>query len=219
MTITKKTRLVPAPFVGTVVHIRVGEPLAFKFRAGVLTAGSEHVTVSWGDGVVEEFATGLADVGHVYPSPGDYVIKISDDVTSVCIGAMDETSDYCTIYAPMVTCVSSNASRLVSFPSYSFQNCFNMTTFDVVGSSLVSLFSGVFKDCRALEGEFRFPNISRLVGITPQFAGCTKISVLHFAREHENAITSSSGYKADPTLGTGVEGVCRFDLPDGVPRS
>lgn len=218
MIITKKTRLIPAPFVGTVVRIRVGAGLAFKFRAGVLAAGSDHVTVSWGDGAVEEFAAGLADVGHDYPSPGEYVIEISDDVTSVCIGDSDETSDACTVYAPMVTRVSSNASRLVTFPSYSFQNCCSMKTFDVAGSSLAALFSGVFKDCRALEGELRFPNVSRLVGITPQFTGCTKVAALHFAREHESAITSSSGYKADPTLGTGVEGVCRFDLPEEIPR-
>lgn len=204
----------PPPFVGSVLAIRVGEGLRFKLRSATLAEDCGHYTIDWGDGTSDTFDSDQNGIEHVYPAPGDYRVRISDEVVDILVGAPDDASDYSTIYAPMLTGFRSNGTRLEEFPSSTFRNCVNLADLDVAESALNSIRGAAFRNCPALSGELRFPRVDavRGTGATQPFAGCPNVTALRFGRANEDAITSGAAYRDDPTLGTGVEGVCRFDL-------
>ena len=217
MNIIRKSRLLPATptFVGTSLDIRVGEGLVFKICSGKIAEDCDRITVDWGDGSVpEEFAASLNGAAHAYPSPGEYRLGISDDVKSLAVGTVGESSEYTAVYAPMVTGFFSNASRLDSAPAFGFHNCVNLRRFDVSRANLKTIAGAAFKNCSALDGEILLPDVESVVGSSAliPFGGCPRIAALHFAAKNEAAIVAGTSFKSDPTLGTGVEGVCRFDL-------
>ena len=214
--ITKKVRLIPAPFVGTKIKISVLDSLKFKIRVLVLAEGHDKIAIEWGDGSTQFLNKTSTSVEHDYPSTGDYIIKLSDDVKHICIGFPNGESEYHTIYAPMVRGFSSNATQLLLIPGFGFHNCVNLQCFDVAKSGVKSILSESFKNCASLSGELFFPKVNELNGDSSSmpFAGCTKITAIHFANANAAAITASTAYNADEghTLGTGVKDVCKFDL-------
>lgn len=214
--ITKKVRLIPAPFVGTTIRIRVGDGLVFKFRNVVLAEGCTSITIDWGDGTTEVYNASISGGAHSYPAPGEYCIRISDDTKNICIGFSNDESEYTTVFAPMVLLFTSNAKKLSIIPGYGLCNCINLTCFDVSSSNVRTISSAAFKNCSGLSGELFFPEVGTIQGgaTTLPFYGCTGITALHFKEANEAAITSSQAYNADEehTLGTGVKDVCCFDL-------
>ena len=205
----------PPPFVGTTVTIRVGEGLAFKLRAVPLADGCESATVDWGDGsAVETFFEKIADAVHEYPAPGEYRIRISDDVRYIAIGSSTADSDYNLVYAPMVRKIVSNGQYLTQVAAYSYRNCHNLETADFSESNLHTLPAGCFMDCRSLTGELYFPKVDNVVGssISMPFANCSRLTAIHFADLYKSKITAGNAYRTNSTLGTGVPDICRFDL-------
>ena len=211
--ITKKVTLLPAPFVGTRVRIRVPHSpdagLTFKILSATRADDCESFEVDWGDGQKEERG-GMMSYGHTYAAAGEYEIKISDGVKS--LGLSTPTNAYPSQYVPSVLSVVTKATRLTNF--HCFRGCRNMHTFDMVESAVNTLASYAFVDCASLLGNIYLPRINDLPTTNRlPFAGCTGgITRIHFSAEHESAIRNSAAFLADPTLGTGVEGVCRFDL-------
>lgn len=217
--ITKKVRLIPAPFVGTILNVRVGDGLVFKIRGVRLAEGCEHITLDWGDGEIQVFDRTITDAAHSYPSPGEYTIRISDDIRNFSFSGETPESEYTTVYAPMLTGFATNATRLAIISSHAFHNAYNLSRLDISGSAAEIISAASFKGCAALEGEFYFPRVNDVRGegaggIALPFEGCVNITALHFSEQFEEQIKAGSAYNGDRghTLGTGIEDVCRFDL-------
>ena len=211
--ITKKVRLAPTPFIGTVLTIRVDENRTFGIRSALCAAGCGPVVVDWGDGTIEEFDGNLAGVEHNYSNSGTYDIRLSDDLTQMFLSDSTDTSSYSAVYAPMVRGFRTNATRLNVIQAYQFHNCANLVCFDVVDGAIKAIAGGAFKNCSSLE-RLLLPhvvNVSSTASSLP-FAGCSSLASIHFASENKEKIKSGSAYGFDPTLGTGVKDVCHFDL-------
>ena len=205
--ITKKVRLVPAPFVGTRITINLTNNPTFTLCQLQLAELSSSVTIDWGDGVVESFGDS-AVCRHTYPSAGLYVIKISDDVAILFSQSEQDDTDKKAIIA-----IESNAETMDSILTGAFSGCSNLASLEIDASKISSIGYSAFKDCASLPPFLNLHNVNNLISrltLLP-FSGCTNIREIHFSKANEEAIMASSAYKTDPTLGTGVEGICRFD--------
>lgn len=210
--ITKKVRLVPAPVRGSVLTVNIDEGLIFKIRSLALAEGRDRGTIDWGDTKITTVTSNSTDIEHIFPATGQYLIKFSDDFRA--IGISYGKKEYTSTYAPMTVGFFSDASRLTEIPLTGFYCCTNLARLDVSASAVEKIDSIAFAKCSALEGELSFPKVATVVGsaAAEPFMECTGITALHFASENEAAITASTAYTKDPTLGTGVEDVCVFDL-------
>lgn len=211
MTITKKTRLLPLPFIGSILDVSIDEGLVFKIRIARLAEGREHITVDWGDDTREVFDGNISSVSHTYPAQGDYRIRLSDDVEYISISSQATTSAYYAVYAPMVRGFHSNAKRLKAFKSYAFRHCVNLSSFDVKNADIETINERAFEDCPSLPNELSFPSVKDIQGTTDTlpFAGCSSITALHFAKANEEAIRALSGF--DTAFGA-ANATVSFDL-------
>jgi len=100
---------------------------------------------------------------------------------------------------------------LDSMNSRSFWNCEKLEAIELP-TGVYELPSGCFEGCVALSGEIMLPSVEKIMGSIGVFTGCTRISGIHFAAANEATVKASAAYQADPTLGTGVANVCKFDL-------
>lgn len=214
--ITKKVTLLPVPFVGTKIRIKVpsSSDASLEYRIWVVRRadGCDSFTIDWGDGVHEKKTSHL-NQGHVYDAPGEFEIRISDEINYLVICTPNGgTGLYPTQYTPSVLSLVTNATKLLELGS--FNGCRNMSTFDIRDSSVSTLSENSFINCTSLSGDIFLPRISDLPYTDRQpFDGCTGgITHIHFSAEHEEAIRNSAAFLADPTLGTGIENVCLFDL-------
>ena len=213
--ITKKVTLLPAPFVGTRIKIRVPSTdegdLEYRIFAAVRADDTESFDVDWGDGSTET-KSGIVSRGHIYAAPGDYEIKISDGIKSLACSSSGGSAPFLSKYGPSVLSLVSNATKLARLGC--MYGCRNMRTFDIRKSAVSELGEKIFVDCASLSGDIYLPRISELPYTDTQpFAGCTGgITRIHFSAEHESAIRNSAAFLADATLGTGVADVCKFDL-------
>lgn len=210
--ITKKVRLVPAPVRGSVLTVNIGEGLTFKIRSLAIAEGRDHGTIDWGDTKITTVTSNSTDIEHIFPATGQYLIKFSDDFRA--IGISYGKKEYTSTYAPMTVGFFSDASRLTEIPLAGFYCCTNLARLDVSASAVEKIDSIAFAKCSALEGELSFPKVATIVGsasVEP-FTNCVGITALHFADANKESIITGAAYAADPTLGTGVENVCWFDL-------
>ena len=190
--ITKKVRLIPAPFVGSILKIQLGQIRNFKFRKGLLADGCERVVIDWGDGSTEEFTESFSGVEHNYADQGNYAIRISDGSKYIGIGHIEDDDEFCTVYAPMVVGFYSNAQNMNTLSAYTFKKCVNLAEFDVSASAINKIGKGAFTGCSKLVGKLYFPKVDNLEEAegTMPFTGCSGITELHFAKEHELEIKS-----------------------------
>ena len=185
--------LKPAPFVGTRITINVGEGLKFKLRSATLADGCVRATVDWGDDTEPTiFDSGISAAEHIYPRQGEYSIQISDDIRRLIIGHSNPSSEYCTVYAPMVVGFSSNATRLTTITNHCFHNCRNLSRFDISKSAVSEIAASSFIDCAALSGDLDFPKVDNITGedYSLPFGGCPNITGLHFALSNRAVIES-----------------------------
>ena len=210
--ITKKVRLMAAPeppFVGTTLKVKVeGDDLTFGIGTGTLASGHESISVDWGDGQRESFEK-ITKATHTYAKAGTYEIGLSDDV-----GILIVTGLIFPEHAPKIIAVKSNAQSFSYFGDSSFADCANLHEVDVRESTMNNLLGRQFKDCVSLSGELFFPKVARINGsnASAPFCGCTGgITAIHFASVNQATITSSSGFRNDPTLGV-PEAEIKFDL-------
>jgi hypothetical protein len=204
----------PPPFVGTRIKIAVTEEnLNFGIFSIALAPGSEQFTIDWGDGKVQQFI-GITGLWHPYERPGNYEIRLSDDVGALQIGSSSASDEkFANEYPQMVLSFVTNAANLNELKSQAFYNCSNMSVFDMPVSPVTFLNSDTFKNCSALQGRIDIPRITG-IGARPTirfFTGCTGLTEIHFPASSEEAITSAGSYLADPTLGSG-NARCVFDL-------
>lgn len=207
MKIICKTTLLP--FFRTKLKIALAEDkLNFKIASLETAPGSEKFTIDWGDGTSQE-EIGTTGLGHIYPQPGEYVIRISDDISALV--AVDATEEM-QFFAPCYLSFWSNATQLKILKSQAFRNCANLTMADFAASAINNLYPGVFYGCTALPSVIYMPKVNTFhgPGMVPPFKGCSQITELHFSAANEAAIKASTTWAKDPTIGTGTA-TCFFD--------
>lgn len=199
----------PPPFVGTKLGIEItADDLTWGMASGRLADGSEVVRIDGGDGT-RETKSGISQIVHTYPALGRYVVSLSDDLAALKAAVITKTSPFYA-YAKRITDIWSNAQRLDELPTVAFLDATSLRTLDLSQSSIETLGNNSFKGCTALQPELFLPSVTKPNGAV--FSGCTQLEAIHFAEANEAAITSLPSFNADPTLGTGVPKVCRFDL-------
>ena len=201
----------PPPFVGTKIKIAVSaDELGFGINHIEKSDEVTEFSVDWGDGITEE-GRSITNLTHFYSTPGSYEIRISDGINNLTLAAYQGETKFVTTYPLAVREVQINATRLTSVGTGCFYNCKNLTKVGFTAPNVATMPSRCFQGCASLSGRLDFPAIASLGRILP-FAECTGgITEIHFPAASEVAITSSSIYKADPTLGSG-NAVCVFDL-------
>lgn len=107
----------------TVLVIRASpESMTAEIAQGGLAPGSTVVSVDWGDGTVESMP-GISYARHTYARAKDYVVKISDDISS--FGYADRNWDGNPIRLMLVELVCIG-TKVTSIVSYGFNNCKSM---------------------------------------------------------------------------------------------
>ena len=204
MKIAINTTLLPYP-PSTRLRIRLAEDgMQRKISSIVLAAGHANCAIDWGDGTVET-VTRLPP--HTYAKAGEYIVRLSDDVSALTVSNRNDTD-------PTLLAFASNATLLGKIQQFCFDGCTYLQRIDVRESGLTSLDRMAFRYCTSLSSELYFPKVNQLSGTATSevFAGCTGgITKIHFAKVNEAAIKASAPYQGDPTLGTGTA-VCVFDL-------
>jgi len=202
------------PFVGTRLDVAVGSEQGLKFGMGKLTLaeGREGFSVDWGDGAVDRFAETTENVVHQYARAGRYEVRVSDDVQAILVSGSPTTSA-CTVYAPCVLNVRSDATALTSFNVASFHSCANLVSFDAERAGITRLTANLFKNCTSLTSPIRLPSVSGITGSAgaQPFAGCTGLREIHFSAQHEEALRATACYRNDPHLGA-ANATVSFDL-------
>lgn len=206
--ITKKVRLIPATFVGTHIKIALEDPVSLKW--GMLKVkiaeGHEKAVIDWGDGVLEDL-TRSKSITHTYQNPGEYEVRISDDVSLLCCSSVQGSSEYRSIYAPMIREFITNSPTLETLDYCCFRSALNLNVVNCAGIGLRSLGSWAFCACPLLPERLDFPHV---IDIAPDtFTYSPSIAELHFASANAEAISALPGY--DTCFGA-ENAVCKFDL-------
>lgn len=210
--IIKKVKIIasPAPpFVGTRLGIRIVDDADFAFYKATLADDSTAVRIEWGDGMsVELPADQLSAVSHSYPGPGEYEIRISDDIKSVSFTGTG--LDYVRT-AAMIRSFSTTGTKLRTLNIRAFKGCVNLVSVDLSAAFVSTFQPGVFENCTGLSGIVRLDSVATLQGNVQPFNGCTGgIAEIHFSSANEATIAGSTVYTNDPTLGTGTATI-KFD--------
>ena len=190
--ITKKVRLIPAPFIGTRIRIKLDDPESLTWGMGLLTLHEdrEKVVIDWGDGNTTE----LSDddkATHTYSQTGEYEVRISDDIVEIrCSGGTG--TPYYTTYTPMIRACITNAARLDYIDNRCFLNAVNMDAFICEGSGVTMIGSYSFKDCVSLKGRLDLRGIDSVMANS--FASATGITELHFSEANKAEIMALDGY-------------------------
>ena len=194
--ITKKVTLLPVPFIGTQLYISItSEAMTYGFFGGTLADGSSAVTVDWGDGSVETLAE-FSRVEHTYAAPGDYRVRLSDDLAAFGQSSTRETAFR--TYAERTRSVTSNAVRLNELDAGAFRSAVNLTTADFSQSTLAFIGTSAFSTCPALGPVLSFPKVSALG--TSIFNASPSVLEIHFSKAHEAEIRATEAFKAVPPL-------------------
>ena len=85
-----------------------------SIKSLVKDSSSSSITIDWGDGTSNVYTTNVNSVSHTYPGDDFYLLRISDDVSSIGFKA----STNC----PVIACFLSFGSKIVTIQSNCFQN-------------------------------------------------------------------------------------------------
>ena len=190
--ITKKVRLIPAPFVGTRIKIVLDDPesLTWGMHDLSLADGHEKVIIDWGDGIREAISDPSL-LQHTYNRTGEYEVRISDDISEIrCSGG--PTSPYFTTYAPMIRSCITNATALTTIGGRCFLNAANMGAFICKGSGVTEIASFSFRDCPSLKGRLDLWGIDTVM--SNAFTSSAGITELHFSEANKEKIMALDGY-------------------------
>ena len=190
--ITKKVTLRPAPFVGTRIKIKLEDPESLTWGMSNLTLaeGCERAIIDWGDGSRTELSE-TGEAIHDYAAPGEYEVRISDDIVRICCSG-GPTTPYYTAYAPMIRACITKAARLGYIHSRCFLNAVNMDAFICEGSGVTVIGSFSFRDCVSLKGRLDLRGIDSVM--VNAFTSATGITELHFSEANKAAIMALDGY-------------------------
>lgn len=211
MTITKKTRLLPVPFVGTRIKIKLDDPESLEWGMDFVILAEEcsSVTIDWGDGTMEQF-DGTTSPIHAYPRCGTYEVVLSDDLTSFRCSNVTASSPFQAIYAKRIVGVKSNARKLDMIPGMAFYCCENLTEFDIDETSVSMLATRAFYRCTGLMGALRFPAVTSINAMT--FTGCTGITELHFGKVNEATLRALPAWESSGGRFGAENATVYFDL-------
>ena len=200
--ITKTVRLVAPPeppFIGTrIVIATTDESPTFGIYLAKLAEGHPSLTVDWGDGSCETLP-GLDSSTHTYPTPGQYEIRVSDDVASLRVRGLKD--EFITTYPKMLVSFCSDAVHLTELG----QGCFTgaslveienwppklesiggaglnentqLTKVAPLPATLSKLGASAFANCQKLPGEITLPtNVTAIALMT--FYGCTLLEKVY----------------------------------------
>lgn len=197
MLITLKAKLVTAPkppFVGTRIGIALDDPGSLTWGIFALTLAEGHAgaVVDWGDGTCTE----LAESGqptHDYAKAGEYEILISDDVSSLRCSTKSATSEFRTVYAPMIREFRTTAAALRAIADCCFHDATSLRAFQGAATGPHTLGQRAFYNCKSLSGRLDLPGAGDIASTA--FSGCSGITELHFASANEDAIRASPAWK------------------------
>ena len=192
MTITKTTRLMSVR--ETRIRIKVDDPasLTWGIRTLSLAEGHERAVIDWGDGSRTEVTADGAQE-HAYAQTGEYEVRISDDLASLCFSAKAGSSVYRTVYAPMIRAFRSTATLIDQLANGEFYDAANLSAFSCAGTGVREIATRAFTGCTSLVGRLDLPGVERITGTS--LSGCTGITELHFSEAHEETIKALSGYE------------------------
>ena len=190
--ITKKVRLLSAPFVGTRIRIKLDDPesLTWGISYLALADGCENALIDWGDGSRTVLAESREAV-HDYQAIGEYEVRISDNIKSLrCSNA--SSSVFQSVYTPLINRFVTNANTLTALGKDCLHGATNLIGFNCEGSELGTIAANSFADCSSLFGRVDLPTVVALAGNA--FINCPGITELHFSEANEAAISALSGY-------------------------
>ena len=191
----------PPPFVGSRFVVQTEpEQLIWGINEATLAEGRESGTVDWGDGTTETVA-GITRLTHEYSSPGVYEVRLSDDFATLRMSMTVTQTVFAKTYAPMVLEFHTNAVNLSELLAGHLNNALKLRTLEVLARNMKLMTNNTYNGCAALTGEVSFPYIENLSNLEP-FKNCTGLTVIHFSKASEEAITANQVYLKDPTLGS-----------------
>ena len=191
MTITKTTRLLSAH--ETRIRIKLDDPESLTWGMSTLTLaeGHEKAVIDWGDGTrTEVTATGAQE--HTYAQPGEYEVRLSDDISALACSVKVNTSPFRSVYAPMIREVRTTAALLAQLGAFCFGNATNLSAFTCERSALHSLATSAFSTCTSLAGRLDFPCADNIA--SKVFYESPGITELHFSAANKATIEALPGY-------------------------
>ena len=209
--ITKKVRLIPAPFVGTRIKIAVDDPesLTWGMHNLTLAEGHERAIIDWGDGNRTEL-TESGEARHTYDVAGEYVVCISDDISALRCSAASSGSEFNAVFAKKIREFHTDANNLASLNNYCFQSAVNLCVFRCEGSGLCALRTRAFANCPSLSGRIDLPGVNDPAAYT--FPDCPGITELQFSAANEAMIKALPAWEASNHNFGATNAVCKFDL-------
>lgn len=168
------------------------------FAAGSFKSGSTQATVDWGDGTVQTY-TSMTGINHTYSTVGTFIVKVSDDLSSLTVCGDSSTyynrnrytltkvlkygksitaiPSYCYYYAQYLTDVEASMPNVTSMGNYAFYQCQRLKSLSFIKSTQITeLPYDCFNSCKALTDLDGCQNITTLNTSGYQFAACSGLS-------------------------------------------
>ena len=211
MTITKKTRLLPPPFVGTRISIELDDPASLTWGIGALTLAEGHdvASIDWGDGQRDDIAMD-GSVTHVYAQPGEYEVRISDDIATIRFSSKSGSDPFRGIYAQMIREFLTTARCLNSLTNYCFNYAAKLETIKCASSGLHVLLPLAIGNCSTLSGRLDLPEVTDIS--LNSFYGSTGLTELHFSAANEAIIKALPAWEESGGKFGAVNATVYFDL-------
>ena len=213
--IIRKVRVLAAPeppFIGTRIRIKLDDPASLTWGVKNLTlaAGRDKAIIEWGDETRSEL-TASGELTHGYAAPGEYEVRISDDILSMAFSAKSSTSPFHVIYAPMIREFHTTALQLKDLAISCFIDASQLSLFSCEGSGLRTLAAHAFAFCPSLVGRVELHGITEVSEYS--FANSSGITELHFSKVNESAIKSLPDWKSSGGKFGAPNAESFFDLP------
>lgn len=168
------------------------------FAAGSFKSGSTQATVDWGDGTVQTY-TSMTGINHTYSTVGTFIVKVSDDLSSLTVCGDSSTyynrnrytltkvlkygksitaiPSYCYYYAQYLTGIEASMPNVTSMGNYAFYQCQRLKSLSFIKSTQITkLPYDCFNSCKALTDLDGCQNITTLNTSGYQFAACSGLT-------------------------------------------
>ena len=168
------------------------------FAAGSFKSGSTQATVDWGDGTVQTY-TSMTGINHTYSTVGTFIVKVSDDLSSLTVCGDSSTyynrnrytltkvlkygksittiPDYCYYYAEYLTDIEALMPNVTTMGSRAFYYCQRLKSLSFIkNTQITELPYYGFYYCKALTNLDGCQNIKTMNSTGYQFSYCTSLT-------------------------------------------
>lgn len=168
------------------------------FAAGAFKSGSTQATVDWGDGTVQTY-TSMTGINHTYSTVGTFIVKVSDDLSSLTVCGDSSTyyarnrytltkvlkygksittiPDNCYYYAEYLTDIEALMPNVTTMGSRAFYYCQRLKSLSFIkNTQITELPYHGFYSCKALTNLDGCQNIKTLNTSGFQFELCRGLS-------------------------------------------